>query len=210
MYRLVYEDKDLIIVNKPAGMLCVPGLSEPQNLFELVKKDYPNARTVHRLDMATSGLVIFPLNHATQKHIGQQFEHKLVSKSYACIVSGVVTPNSGEIHSALMSDWENRPRQKIDWINGKQSSTYFEVISRCEQKQQTQMKLTPITGRTHQLRLHMLQIEHPILGDYFYHKGNSNKASTRLMLHAQHLNFTHPSQQTAIDISCESGFKLKS
>lgn len=202
--QILYLDDDLIIVNKPSGLLCVPGLSEPENLHDLVIKQHPNARVVHRLDMATSGLVIFALNHESQKQLGKMFEHKRIRKHYIAEVAGSIKARCGELHVPLICDWEKRPKQKVDWQKGKASTTYFEVEQRTDTS--TRVLLQPITGRTHQLRLHMFQLGHPILGDKFYHQNGSEKLSNRLLLHAFHLEFNHPIHGKKLHIECPPGF----
>jgi tRNA pseudouridine32 synthase/23S rRNA pseudouridine746 synthase len=187
---IVYEDSHIVIVNKPSGLLCVPGLKEPDNLFDRVKAKFPNARVVHRLDMWTSGLVIFALNHESQKNLGRQFEHRKISKQYLAIVNGQVKQRFGEIVAPLICDWERRPIQIVDWLSGKSSHTFFERLSL--QNNSSVLKLSPVTGRTHQLRLHMLHIGHPILGDNLYKLNDSQDRAERLLLHAWKLKFEHP------------------
>ncbi len=166
--EIVYQDNDFVVANKPSGLLCVPGLSEPDNLFDRVKCQYANARVVHRLDMPTSGLVIFALHHEAQKQMGKLFELRQVRKTYSAKVYGELQALCGEIESPLICDWPNRPKQKIDWLSGKPASTFFEKQEYLSEENVTRIKLYPHSGRTHQLRVHMLQIGHPILGDQFY------------------------------------------
>lgn len=198
--NIQYEDDDLLIVNKPSGLLCVPGLSEPDNLFDQVLNYHANARVVHRLDMSTSGLVIFALNHNTQKTLGKMFERKNIHKQYVAIVAGRVAADYGEIYSPLICDWENRPKQKVDWQIGKSSHTLFEVLNRDQQS--TRIQLSPVTGRTHQLRVHMEQIGHPILGDKLYQHSGINDCADRLLLHAQCLEFQHPTSNKPLSLVC--------
>lgn len=207
MIELVHQDPHLIVVNKPPGLLCVPGLSTPENLHDRVLQEYPNARVVHRLDMATSGLVIFALNYECQRELGKLFEKRKVFKSYTAVINGVLKSHHGEIHSALICDWEKRPKQKLDWVNGKPASTSFSRISVNTNNNTSRVKLTPTTGRTHQLRLHMLQIGHPIVGDNFYSKeGGFNVIEDRMKLHATALKFDHPIEKKIITIHKESDF----
>lgn len=202
---VVYEDDDLVVVNKPSGLLCVPGLKEPDNLFDRVKSHYPNARVVHRLDMSTSGLVIFALNHPTQKALGKCFENKQVYKQYIAVVNGEMPSVRGEVVAPLICDWERRPIQKVDWHNGKIAHTAYTVISSMQEK--TVLKLSPITGRTHQLRLHMLHIGHPILGDKLYNVNNSHTKAERLLLHAWQLKFVHPKSNEEVFLTCAPSFE---
>lgn len=185
-----YQDEYFLIANKPSGLLCVPGLKEPDNLYDRVLKIQPNARVVHRLDMATSGLVIFALSYEAQKKLSKLFETKRIQKQYCAVVSGKLSDKKGEIISPLICDWEARPKQKVDWISGKQSHTLYEVQS--YEALGTRVKLFPITGRTHQLRVHMEQIGHPIQGDQLYCHPNINDTADRLLLHAESVSFMHP------------------
>lgn len=201
---IVYQDDDFIAVNKPAELLCVPGLSDPSNLFDQVKQTMPNARVVHRLDMSTSGLVLFALHHEAQKQLGKSFEHRQIKKSYVAIVSGIVQAECGDIESKLICDWPNRPKQKIDWLNGKPASTYFQVDHRDIEQQVTRMILKPHTGRTHQLRVHMQQIGHPIVGDRLYNIECSK--AKRMCLHAEQLVFKHPLTEQLIQLTANPNF----
>jgi tRNA pseudouridine32 synthase/23S rRNA pseudouridine746 synthase len=201
---ILHSDKDLVVVNKPAGRLCVPGLSEPENLLQDVQAEFPNARVVHRLDMATSGIVIFPLHHEAQKHLGKQFENRLVSKTYIAIVANKLKHQSGHIHVPLLCDWERRPKQKVDWLNGKWGETKYRQLNSDELN--TRVELKPITGRTHQLRVHMLYLGHPILGDKFYNQNGSDKQAERLLLHAEKISFYHPRTNKTLTIHSDAPF----
>lgn len=201
---ILHSDNDLVIVNKPPGLLCVPGLSEPQNLFDDVKKSYPNARVVHRLDMATSGIVIFALNHHAQKCLGKQFEKRAVQKKYAAVVTGNLLHQHGQVSAPIMCDWDRRPIQKVDWLNGKWAETQYSVLDQTEGT--TKVELKPITGRTHQLRVHMWLLGHPILGDKFYNKGGSDLKAERLLLHAEQISFTHPGSERPFSIDTAAPF----
>lgn len=206
MYSLniCFQDHDLLIVNKPSGLLTVPGLSTPDNLFDSIRQTFPNARTVHRLDMATSGLVIFALNHPAQKAMGKCFEHRTIHKTYIAEVYGQLDSAYGEINLPLICDWENRPKQKIDWEKGKKAITFYKKLS--TQNNTTRVILTPHTGRSHQLRVHMLTIGHPIIGDPFYNINDSQSISSRLHLHASELSFTHPINNTPVHIVSKTPF----
>lgn len=201
MLNILYEDEHLVAVAKPENLLCVPGLSEPDNLFDRLRGRYPNVRVVHRLDMATSGVMLFALNHASQKNLGQQFEKRMVSKCYTAIVSGHLATASGEIVMPLICDWPNRPRQKVDWHQGKSAHTLFEVKRYIAG--QTLLQLTPLTGRSHQLRVHCQQIGHPIIGDELY---NRDPAGNRLMLHAESIEIDHPESGQRLKVYCPSPF----
>ncbi len=205
MINILFQDDDFIAVNKPSGLLCVPGLKEPDNLYDRVLMEFPNARTVHRLDMSTSGIVLFALSYEIQKSLSRIFEKRQISKRYIARVNGEINSSFGEIHSPLICDWPNRPKHMVDWRNGKKASTFFKCISYDEKSDTTRMELVPYTGRTHQLRIHMLQIGHPILGDELYQSGNSYKKASRLQLHAEALNFTHPvtNKKIALHVTAE-------
>lgn len=201
MFEILHQDEDVLAVNKPANLLCVPGLCSDDNLFDRVRQQWPNARVVHRLDMATSGLILFALNHTTQASLGRQFERRQVTKSYSALVQGHIPDRYGEIILPLICDWPNRPRQKVDWRHGKQASTWFEVVARYPGN--SYVRLYPLTGRSHQLRVHCQQLGHPILGDTLY--GDPGSAE-RLMLHADSIGFLHPSRQTPVQIRCPAPF----
>jgi tRNA pseudouridine32 synthase / 23S rRNA pseudouridine746 synthase len=203
MFELIYQDDDLLVVNKPANLLCVPGLSSPDNLFDRVRRQFPNARMLHRLDMATSGLVIFPLNHNSQKNLSHQFEKHWVHKRYMALVKGQIQSKYGEIVAPMMCDWPNRPKQKVDWLNGKKAHTHFELIE--QSSSQSLVYLQPITGRTHQLRIHCQFWGHPILGDQLYYPGCT---SARLMLHAETLTFAHPRSTIELSLQAPVPFSL--
>ena len=205
-FTTCYQDDDLLIVNKPSGLLCVPGLSSPDNLFDRILKQFPQARTVHRLDMGTSGLIIFALNPESQKNMGKLFEQRKIYKRYLAEVNGELSQHVGEVHLPLLCDWENRPKQRVDWENGKKGITFFKKLSFNTAQQTTRVQLEPHTGRSHQLRVHMLSIGHPIIGDDLYNTNNSHKKATRLHLHATELRFTHPKTHEPMQILCEPDF----
>lgn len=199
--RILYHDDDILALSKPPGMLSVPGLSQPQNLLDAARAQFPNIRTVHRLDMATSGVIVYALNHPAQRHLSRQFESRQVKKQYAAVVHGQVTAAHGEIALPLICDWPNRPRQKIDWHGGKHAHTRFEVQH--ADQHTTYLHLFPVTGRSHQLRVHCLGIGHPIIGDELYAPASNAK---RLMLHAECIEFTHPVSERPLIIRCRAPF----
>lgn len=201
MLDILYEDEHLVAVAKPENLLCVPGLSEPENLFDRLRRIYPNARVVHRLDMATSGVVLFALNHASQKSLGQQFEKRAIHKRYSAVVTGQLTATNGEIVMPLLCDWPNRPRQKVDWLQGKAAHTLFQVKRHFHNR--TLIDLVPLTGRSHQLRVHCQQLGHPIVGDALY---QGDPHADRLMLHAEFIDFHHPQSGQRVQIYCPAPF----
>lgn len=187
--KFIYIDDDLIIAQKPSGLLSIPGRAEDNKdcFINRVKDIYNDAIIVHRLDMATSGLMILPRSKRAEKRISVQFQRREVKKKYIALLHGVIENDNGIIDAPLICDWENRPRQKIDWEIGKPSQTNYEVIERNENN--TRVEFSPITGRSHQLRMHSIYIGHPICGDNFY---IGEDGYERLMLHATFLEFTHP------------------
>lgn len=203
---VVYRDEHLVVVNKPSGLLCVPGLKEPDNLFDRVKHHFPNALVVHRLDMATSGLVVFALHIDIQRAISKAFEKREVKKHYIAVVDGIIEATHGEIHCPVICDWPNRPLQKVDWLHGKMGITFFETLLRDKEELTTRVKLKPHTGRTHQLRVHMWDLGFPILGDEFYNENNSQNKANRLLLHAEELSFTHPITQKTLSVQSKASF----
>ncbi|MDP1593107.1 MAG: RluA family pseudouridine synthase [Gallionella sp.] len=200
---LIYCDEWLLVVNKPAGLLSVPGRGEDKQdcLSSRLQHEFPDALVVHRLDMATSGLLIFARGAAMQSRLSGMFRERLVSKRYVAVVAGVLEEDDGQIDLPIGADWPNRPRQKIDATQGKHSLTLYRVLTR--NAETTRLELEPVTGRTHQLRVHMTAIGHPILGDALY--GNQASAP-RLLLHAQSLGFPHPVSNMPLRLECPAPF----
>ena len=193
--KLLHVDDALLVVAKPAGMLSVPGLHEGlhDNLTTLVQALHTDARVVHRLDQATSGLMLFARGAAMQRALSMAFEARQVQKRYVAIVMGQLDGDAGSIDAPLMADWPNRPRQKVDLAHGKPALTHWRVLDR--QPLSTRLELQPVSGRTHQLRLHLQSIGHAIVGDTLYAPGTPSGA--RLMLHATRIAFIHPLRQEA-------------
>lgn len=179
-----------LVVEKPAGLLSVPGRL-PQNRTSLigrVQQHYPDALTVHRLDQVTSGLVLLARGAHSQRILSEQFAQRKVGKRYQALVQGLVAADSGSIDLPLVCDWPNRPRQKVDFTHGKPSLTRWQVLGRDAARGQTRLLLEPVTGRSHQLRVHLMSIGHPIAGDTFY----GAQPAGRVCLHAMRLAFAHP------------------
>jgi tRNA pseudouridine32 synthase / 23S rRNA pseudouridine746 synthase len=198
---LVYADDSLIVVNKPAGLLAVPGRgADKADCVSLrVQQHYANALVVHRLDQATSGLMLMACGPVMQRSLNLLFETRKVHKTYVAVVHGLVALDEGCIDLPLAADWPARPKQKIDAILGKTALTHFRVLARDVQNRTTRLELEPITGRTHQLRVHLCAIGHPIVGDALYGASASvNAKDRRLHLHAQHLAFVHPQSNEAL------------
>lgn len=207
-YKIVYIDSELLVIDKPYDLLTVPGrgIENQDCLINRVLREQPNARIVHRLDYATSGLVIIPMSYEAQKSISRQFEQRSTQKQYIAVVHGIVNEDAGVIDFPLICDWPNRPKQMIDLENGKPAQTEFKVLARDIRQNSTRVELKPITGRSHQLRVHMLALGHPILGDRFYASGDALNASNRLLLHAQSISFDHPESAERLHIEASAPF----
>lgn len=187
--EVLHADDAMIVVAKPAGLLAVPGRGPDKQdcAAARVQQRWPDARVVHRLDMATSGLLVFARGDDAQRRLSAAFAERAVSKRYVARVHGEVAAAQGEIALPLAADWPNRPRQKVDLVHGKPSLTHWRVLAR--EPSFTRLALEPVTGRSHQLRVHCLAAGHPIVGDSLYGPGDD---APRLMLHAEHLAFAHP------------------
>ena len=191
---IIYLDKHLLAVNKPAGLLAVPGRGKSKQdcMASRAQAEFPQALVVHRLDMATSGIMLFALGQDIQKRLGRLFESRQVDKSYEAIVDGLPENDNGIIDEPLICDWPNRPRQIVDHANGKPAFTRYEVRERHTESCTSRVLLKPVTGRSHQLRVHMQSIGHPILGDELYNIRYKAAPGSRLLLHASKLAFIHP------------------
>ncbi|WP_044470071.1 bifunctional tRNA pseudouridine(32) synthase/23S rRNA pseudouridine(746) synthase RluA [Mannheimia massilioguelmaensis] len=190
---IVYHDNHILVVNKPSGLLSVPG-NQPQyydSAMSRVKDKYGFCEPAHRLDMATSGILLFAMSKTADSELKRQFRERETKKFYEALVWGHLEQNQGSVNLPLICDWENRPRQMICFERGKRAETHYEVLERLPNNS-TRVKLTPITGRSHQLRLHMLALGHPILGDKFYSHPQARAMSPRLCLHAESLTIKHP------------------
>ncbi len=190
--KIIHQDDDIIVVSKPSGLLSVPGRNPDHHasVHQYIADDIPTARIIHRLDMDTSGLMVLAIHADSQRHLNKQFETRKVTKHYTADIWGHPNDEHGEIDLPLRCDWPNRPLQMVDHTLGKPSKTLWRVLTHTDSS--TRVELTPITGRSHQLRVHMREIGHPILGDVFYAKGDALLAAPRLCLHASVLCFEHP------------------
>lgn len=190
---LVYYDNDIVVANKQSGLLSVTGIQPAHKdaLISRVQKVLPSATVVHRLDMATSGIMVMALNKEAHRRLSKQFQDRLTKKRYYARVDGTVADDEGIITLPLIVDWPNRPKQKVDFENGKPSLTHYRVIRRLDGE--TWVELLPVTGRSHQLRVHMLSLDHPILGDRLYAHDEARAKAPRLQLHAETLILQHPS-----------------
>lgn len=194
---VVHLDEAMVVLNKPAGLLSVPGRGDDRQdcLALRVQRRWADALIVHRLDMATSGLLVMGRGAAMQRALSLAFEQRLADKRYEAIVHGVVADDAGEIDLPLITDWPHRPRQMVCFERGKPSLTRFTVVSRDEAAQRTRVSLAPVTGRSHQLRVHLLALGHPIVGDELYAPqgvGLGAEAPARMLLHAAELGLPHP------------------
>jgi tRNA pseudouridine32 synthase / 23S rRNA pseudouridine746 synthase len=205
---VIHLDEQFIVLNKPSGLLSVPGKGDHLEdcLQSRVKEAYPDTLLVHRIDLDTSGLIIFARNKKAQGHISQQFEKRKVSKTYIAVVHGLPQEDEGLIDLPLCCDWPNRPKQMVCYENGRPSQTEWRVMERDEASFTTRVRLSPITGRSHQLRVHMLEIGHPILGDPFYAPVKILNAAPRLLLHAQDISFFHPVTGEALHFTAPCPF----
>ena len=201
---IVFQDDDILVLNKPSGLLSVPGKEHADCLQARAQKVFPTATVVHRLDMATSGLMVMALNKPAHRHISKQFELRETAKTYQAIVFGLVQKDSGEINLPLICDWPNRPKQMVDHEHGKKALTHWRVLERNNNR--TRMELKPVTGRSHQLRVHMLSMQHPILGDGLYAHGQALEMTDRLNLHAMFLSFRHPVSEQTLDFTSQVPF----
>jgi tRNA pseudouridine32 synthase/23S rRNA pseudouridine746 synthase len=202
---ILYEDAAIIVVDKPAGLLTGPGKLENRQdcLITRLQAARWNALTVHRLDCDTSGVIVFARTKQAQGFLGQEFEQRRAQKTYIARLRGHLTPDSGTVDLPLGSDWDYRPRQKVDPVHGRPAVTDWQVIDRTDHE--TRVRLTPHTGRSHQLRVHMLALGHPILGDQIY-APETLASHNRLMLHAESLSLHHPITKDRVTFTSPAPF----
>ncbi len=202
---ILHDDHEVVLVNKPSGLLSVPGKGPhlADCLIARVQKVFPTALLVHRLDRDTSGVMIFALTSHAQRHLGLQFEKRQTKKVYVARVWGEMAEKTGTVDLPLCVDWPNRPRQHVDFDNGKAAQTDWRVVR--ARDGESRVRLMPKTGRSHQLRVHMKEIGHPILGDPFYATGAA-RAFPRLMLHSEALQFRHPDGGAGMKVSAKAPF----
>lgn len=192
--NILFQDEHLLLINKPSGLLSLSGknpLNKDSVHFRLVQ-DFPAATLVHRLDFGTSGIMIVALNKNINAHIGKQFQQGDVNKTYTAILHGHVKDYSGVIEFPIVKDQDNFPLQKICYDTGKKAITQYQVIERLENPARTRVLFLPVSGRTHQLRIHSREFNHPILGCDLYINAESFLMAERLMLHATTIEFVHP------------------
>lgn len=203
--KILRVEQDFLLINKPTRLLSVPGRN-PQNhdsVISRLQKEYPTASIVHRLDFDTSGVMVIPLNKPTLSHISKQFQARTVSKHYVAVVAGLMERDEGTVDLPIAAD--EGPKYKICANTGKPSQTEYRVIIRDPIAHTTRVSLHPITGRSHQLRLHLQALGHPILGCDFY-GGDCAQSAQRLSLHARDLQFIHPVTGELVSVICEPDF----
>ncbi|WP_033425330.1 RluA family pseudouridine synthase [Arsukibacterium perlucidum] len=206
-FDILYQDEQLLVVSKPAKLLTVPG-RHPANkdcLISRVQREWPGATVVHRLDYDTSGIVLLPLTKRALSELSKQFQARTINKQYQAVVAGLLANEQGDINLPITADPANRPLYKI-CDSGKPSLTYYQVLKRDDAHQQSRVLLTPVTGRSHQLRLHLQAIGHPILGDTLYGNQAVIAKAERLLLHACSISFKHPLTAEQIDLSYPAEF----
>ncbi|GAB2929308.1 RluA family pseudouridine synthase [Rheinheimera gaetbuli] len=207
-YQLVYQDDVLLVVNKPAKLLTVPG-RHPQNqdcLIRRVQREFPFAEVVHRLDYDTSGLVILPLTKRVLSDISKQFQARTVHKHYIAVVNGKLANTRGEVNLPLAADPEQPPLYKVCQQTGKPSQTRYQLQRYDAATDQSRLKLEPVTGRSHQLRVHMLALGHVMLGDTLYAPADIAAKSSRLLLHAEYIRFVHPLSREVLEFTVPAPF----
>ena len=202
---IVHEDHEVLVVGKPSGLLSVPGKGDHLSdcLIARIQAVFPHALLVHRLDRDTSGAMVFALSPHAQRHLGLQFEKRRVKKAYVARVAGRVADPSGTIDLPLIVDWPNRPKQMVDHENGRQAVTDWKLLRANDEE--SRLRLFPKTGRSHQLRVHCMEIGHPILGDPFYASGPA-RDHPRLMLHSESIRFRHPDGGRTMRFSVKTPF----
>ena len=207
-FDLNHADDTLLIVNKPSGLLSVPGRGEDKQdcLIRRGQIQYPDALIVHRLDCDTSGLLVMARGKEMHRCLSILFQNRQVEKRYIAVVDGKLAQDSGQVDLPLIVDWPNRPLHKVDFETGKPSLTDYRVLSYDAAGHCSRIELTPQTGRTHQLRVHMQALGHPILGDSLYADPATKAKSDRLLLHAQYLAFPHPASGEHVSFTCTASF----
>lgn len=206
--KIIYADTHLLILDKPAGLLAVPGRGEAKRdcLVARVQTAFADALVVHRLDQATSGLMLFARGLDAQRRLSRAFERREVGKRYVAVVAGCPTDASGRIDLPLAADWPNRPRQQVDRLHGKASLTCWRVLTQDAGHDCSRLELEPLTGRSHQLRVHLGAIGHPILGDALYAPPEIQSRSPRLLLHAIALALAHPATGERLHFASQAPF----
>ena len=209
--QALHQDADLLVLQKPSGLLCVPGKGPDKQdaLSTRAQQRWPGALIVHRLDQATSGLVLMARHIEAQRRLSQAFAERQVTKRYLAVVQGLLGNVDGAwntIDLPIAADWPRRPLRIIEHTHGKPSQTRWRVLAHDPLTHTTRVELEPVTGRTHQLRVHLAALGHPILGDALYADAATQAQASRLLLHACALAFTHPATGAAIAFECPADF----
>ena len=215
LVQILYQDDDILLINKPSGLLSLSG-KNPLNLDSVhyrlvhgqagVTPAFADAKLPHRLDFGTSGIMVVGLNANSAQHLNQQFQTRRIEKRYVAMLEGWLADQQGQIDAPIAKDKQQFPRVKICHSSGKEALSAYSVLQRLEQPRRSRVQFTPLTGRTHQLRIHSLHIGHPILGCDLYHSEHSEQLAERLLLHASDLYFTHPRTDEALHGQCPCPF----
>ncbi len=206
--EVLFQDEHLLLINKPNGLLSLSGknpLNKDSVHFRLVR-DFPTATLLHRLDFGTSGMMIVALNKTVNADIGKQFQLGLINKTYTAVLYGHLTEDRGLIEYPIAKDVDNFPLQKICYATGKKAVTQYQVIERMDNPPRTRVLFFPVSGRTHQLRIHSRELGYPILGCDLYKNEESFAMAERLLLHALSIEFIHPVTQEKIQSICPCPF----
>jgi len=206
---ILHLSAQLIVVNKPSGLLCVPGRGAGKEdcLSFRVQAEYPDALIVHRLDMGTSGIVVMGRGADAQRALSVMFQEREVRKRYQAVVDGCwAVAATGEIDLPISGDWPNRPKKMVDHVMGRPSLTRYRVIDIDAARAVSRIELDPLTGRSHQLRVHLEAMGHPIIGDDFYGTPESCAKAERLMLHACEIEFSDPATGVPLRVDCPAPF----
>jgi tRNA pseudouridine32 synthase/23S rRNA pseudouridine746 synthase len=202
--EVIFSDAHMVAINKPSGLLSVPGIG-PEKAFcahSIVSERFEDAYVVHRLDMDTSGVMVFARSKAAQRSLSMSFEKRLTTKTYEALVEGIIAADEGTIDKSIAKFSLRRPLRHLD-PDGQTAITHWRALKRCSATSKSRLELSPITGRSHQLRLHLKSIGHPILGDAFY---GDPARHERLCLHAKNLSLPHPIDSTIVHLSCPVPF----
>lgn len=215
LLQILYQDDDILLINKPSGLLSLSG-KNPLNWDSVhhrlvhgqmgVTPAFPEAKLPHRLDFGTSGIMVVALNAASAKHLNKQFQARTIEKRYSAMLEGWLDDDQGQISAAIAKDKAHFPRVKICELSGKTANSEYRVLDRLTNPPRSLVEFKPLTGRTHQLRIHSLFFGHPILGCDLYHSATSEQCAERLLLHASALYFEHPTQGKTFHGHCPSPF----
>ncbi len=208
--EIIFKDSQIIVLNKPSGLLTIPGRRADHKdcLLTRVQKKYIGTLLVHRLDMDTSGIIIFARTNTAQRELSKQFEKREIKKTYLARIWGIPKHSKGTIEFPIISDINNRPKQMICYKNGKRSKTEWELKKSFSQDNNffSDLIVRPITGRSHQIRIHLSSLGYPILGDSLYAHSKAFNASSRLLLHSKTIEITHPTSYKTLKFVSDKNF----